>query len=566
MRKGSAGCLFSCYNWVLEFIVGGEGMEDQNPSKVLFKGAFILTIAAIIVKILSAFYRIPFQNIVGDIGFYIYQQIYPFYGIAVVLATTGFPVVISKLYAEQKEKGNNEKSRLLLFISFCYLQVFGFICFFLLYFGANQIAYWMDDPHLYILIRVVSIVFLIFPIVSVLRGYFQGIGDMVPTALSQVGEQSTRVVTILFLSFLFMLNGESLYFVGGGAMVGSITGSVISVVLLFMFLWIRKEWKLVAPRKGMLQNNSQYVKQMIKALTYQGLTICLSGMLLIFIQLADAINLHSLLIASGIPSEMAKGLKGVFDRGQPFIQLGTVAATSMSLTLVPLITRERLVAKPEFLYHKIQLAIKVSIVIGVGASAGLWAIIRPANRMLFENELGSPVLGVLSFSILFTSVIITIISIMQGIGRLIFPAFVITILLPIKYGLNLFFVPDFGIMGAAVSTVITLGIITFLLFFHLKKLVPIPVVSVRFFGVVFTAAIVMVFVLKGYLLLSEFIIATLGSASRLTVAFQSLSAVCLGAMIFTFIIIRKRVFLEEELALFPLGSKLIYFLARKDRG
>ncbi|MED3624593.1 putative polysaccharide biosynthesis protein [Neobacillus thermocopriae] len=541
-------------------------MEDQNPSKALFKGAFILTIAAIIVKILSALYRIPFQNIVGDIGFYIYQQIYPFYGIAVVLATTGFPVVISKLYAEQKEEGNHEKSRLLLLISFCYLQVFGLICFLLLYFGANQIAYWMDDPHLYILIRVVSIVFLIFPIVSVLRGYFQGMGDMVPTALSQVGEQSTRVVTILFLSFLFMLKGESLYFVGGGAMVGSVTGSVISVILLFMFLWIRKEWKLVAPRKGMLQNNSQYVKQLIIALTYQGLTICLSGMLLIFIQLADALNLHSLLIASGIKSEMAKGLKGVFDRGQPFIQLGTVAATSMSLTLVPLITRERLGTKPEFLYHKIQLAIKVSIVIGVGASTGLWAIIRPANRMLFENELGSPVLGVLSFAILFTSVIITIISIMQGIGRLIFPAIIITSLLPIKYGLNLFFVPDYGIMGAAVSTVITLGIITFLLFFYLKKLVPIPVVSVRFFGVVFTAAIVMVFVLKGYLFISEFIIATLGSISRLTVAFQSLSAVCLGAMIFTFIIIRKRVFLEEELALFPLGSKLIYFLARKDRG
>lgn len=550
----------------MEFIVGGEGMEDQNPSKALFKGAFILTIAAIIVKILSALYRIPFQNIVGDIGFYIYQQIYPFYGIAVVLATTGFPVVISKLYAEQKEEGNHEKSRLLLLISFCYLQVFGLICFLLLYFGANQIAYWMDDPHLYILIRVVSIVFLIFPIVSVLRGYFQGMGDMVPTALSQVGEQSTRVVTILFLSFLFMLKGESLYFVGGGAMVGSVTGSVISVILLFMFLWIRKEWKLVAPRKGMLQNNSQYVKQLIIALTYQGLTICLSGMLLIFIQLADALNLHSLLIASGIKSEMAKGLKGVFDRGQPFIQLGTVAATSMSLTLVPLITRERLGTKPEFLYHKIQLAIKVSIVIGVGASTGLWAIIRPANRMLFENELGSPVLGVLSFAILFTSVIITIISIMQGIGRLIFPAIIITSLLPIKYGLNLFFVPDYGIMGAAVSTVITLGIITFLLFFYLKKLVPIPVVSVRFFGVVFTAAIVMVFVLKGYLFISEFIIATLGSISRLTVAFQSLSAVCLGAMIFTFIIIRKRVFLEEELALFPLGSKLIYFLARKDRG
>ena len=65
------------------------------------KGAVILTAAGIIVKLLSAVYRIPFQNIVGDIGFYIYQKVYPYSGNFIVLATTGFPVVISKLYLEQ---------------------------------------------------------------------------------------------------------------------------------------------------------------------------------------------------------------------------------------------------------------------------------------------------------------------------------------------------------------------------------------------------------------------------------------------------------------------------------
>jgi PST family polysaccharide transporter len=202
---------------------------NVNQSKALVRGAFILMLAALVTKILSAFYRIPFQNIVGDIGFYIYQQVYPFYGIAIVLSTTGFPVVISKLYAEQKLKGDDIKSRLLLFFSFIYLQLFGFLCFLILYFGAGSIAVWMNDPHLAILLRVVSIVFLMFPLMSILRGYYQGIGDMVPTALSQVGEQSTRVVTILFLAYLFMEKGYSLYLVGGGAMFGSITGSIVYV-------------------------------------------------------------------------------------------------------------------------------------------------------------------------------------------------------------------------------------------------------------------------------------------------------------------------------------------------
>ncbi|MEL5941172.1 oligosaccharide flippase family protein, partial [Tetragenococcus halophilus] len=54
--------------------------------KTMMEGAFILTIASFIAKVLSAIYRIPFQNIVGDEGFYVYQQVYPIYGIAMTFA------------------------------------------------------------------------------------------------------------------------------------------------------------------------------------------------------------------------------------------------------------------------------------------------------------------------------------------------------------------------------------------------------------------------------------------------------------------------------------------------
>jgi len=538
--------------------------KSMNQSKALFKGAFILTIAAILTKILSAFYRIPFQNIVGDIGFYIYQQVYPFYGMAVVLSTTGFPVMISKLYAEQKEKGDDEKSRLLLFVSFVFLQIFGVVCFLILYAGAEGIAHWMNDPHLAILLRVVSIVFLIFPIVSLLRGYYQGIGDMVPTALSQVGEQTIRVGTILFLSYLFMQKGYSLYLVGGGAMFGSITGSIISSLILFMFLWVRKEWKVIKPVRGMLQSYTTEIKVIVKALVFQGLMICLSGMLMIFIQLADSLNLYSLLVANGMEKEIAKSVKGIFDRGQPLIQLGTVAATSMSLTLVPLISRTRLAAEPNELHDKIQLALKVSVVIGVGASVGLWAIIEPTNIMLFEDDLGSSVLGILSFVILFTSMISTIIAIMQGLGSLLFPAFAVMVSFPIKYMFNMILIPSAGIMGAAISSLITLGLVAGLLFIKFRKIAFGPLFSSGFLGTVLKATIVMVLFLKGYLYITHFFIDFLG-LERLGAAMQSLSAVILGGLLFLLIIIRGRVFLEEELSLFPLGSRLIHFLARKDR-
>jgi O-antigen/teichoic acid export membrane protein len=548
----------------MEFVCGGVGMKQPvNQSKALFKGAFILTIAALITKVLSAFYRIPYQNIVGDEGFYIYQQIYPFYGLAVVLSTTGFPVVISKLYAEQKEIEHGEKTRFLLFMSYIYLQLFGIFCFLILYLGAGHIALWMKDSHLSVLLKVVSIVFLMFPLVSLLRGYYQGRGDMVPTALSQVGEQITRVLTIILLALLLKKKGD-LYLVGGGAMFGSVTGSLLSVMILFTFLWKRKEWKQLILARGRLTQNFHDVKKIFKAMTFQGLTICISGMLLIFIQMGDALNLYSLLVKSGVNPDIAKGLKGIFDRGQPLIQLGTVAATSMSLSLVPLISSGRLREKQEFLLHKIKVAIKISLVIAVGASAGLCTIIRPTNTMLFEDGSGSSVLGVLSFVILFSSVISTITAIMQGLGELLFPALIIASAFPIKYFLNVLLVPVFGRMGAAESTIITLAVVSLLLTMKLKKMLSVSLFSKRFFLTLLLGTIAMVVFLKGYLYLINVLIGS-SLSERLGATFESLSSAILGGLLFLFIIIRGNIFSAEELTLFPLGSKLL-LLTRKDRG
>lgn len=75
-------------------------MSERFGMKSYMKGAALLTIAALIVKVLSAIYRVPFQNLVGDEGFYIYQQVYPVIFIFVVWTASGFAVAISKMLAD----------------------------------------------------------------------------------------------------------------------------------------------------------------------------------------------------------------------------------------------------------------------------------------------------------------------------------------------------------------------------------------------------------------------------------------------------------------------------------
>lgn len=94
-------------------------MQDiSSSSKSIIKGVALLSGVALLAKILSAAYRIPYQNLAGDLGYYVYQQVYPLYGIVVVLAMYGFPVVLSKQRAELLAQGQIDMARNMLSLFF----------------------------------------------------------------------------------------------------------------------------------------------------------------------------------------------------------------------------------------------------------------------------------------------------------------------------------------------------------------------------------------------------------------------------------------------------------------
>ena len=82
----------------------------KNQMQRVMQGAFVLTVASFVAKLLSAIYRVPFQNLVGDEGFYVYQQVYPIYGLAMTLALSGLPQFISKYVAEQKSPKDQQQA------------------------------------------------------------------------------------------------------------------------------------------------------------------------------------------------------------------------------------------------------------------------------------------------------------------------------------------------------------------------------------------------------------------------------------------------------------------------
>nr|WGD69664.1 oligosaccharide flippase family protein [Bacillus subtilis] len=107
--------------------------------------------------------------------------------------------------------------------------------------------------------------------------------------------------------------GSLALYCGSGGTSGSLAGSLVALMILGFF-WFKTNRDNQTDRQN---ENVITTKELTKKLLLYSVTICVSSLPLLFIQLVDALNLYALL-SGGEASEEAKRLKGIYDRGQPF--------------------------------------------------------------------------------------------------------------------------------------------------------------------------------------------------------------------------------------------------------
>ncbi|PQD93958.1 polysaccharide biosynthesis protein [Pradoshia eiseniae] len=530
--------------------------REYGASRRIARGAAILAAAAIFVKILSAIYRVPFQNIAGDEGFYIYQQVYPIYGIIIVLATYGFPAGISSMMAPHDKGGRSQKE--LMTASLLWVSIFGLFGFLLLYMGAEEIALLMNDSKLVPLIEVTAFSMLLLPLVSCVRGFYQSSGYMLPTAFSQTIEQIVRVSVILIGSFILVEKGSSLYEVGEGAMKGSIYGGIAATFILLYF--VMKDRDEYFPLRW---PSSEVFIQAGRILLFQGLAFCLSNMYILLLQLIDSFQLYAALVDQGIIPHDAKILKGTYDRGQPLVQVGLVITTSMALSVVPVLSSLKKRGSFEELKNMCQLIIKISIIIGLAAAVGLAAILSSVNVMLFKDDQGQAALTIISLLIVFASVAVTSATILQTLGRIRVSVIIICLSVGLKAVMNPLLIADSGILGAAWSSLLATSVAAVALLAVLSGELSGKLMSLRQLSVMAMAVLAMFGALIGYTMIFSALFEGY-LESRWLSAIHALSAVLLGVVVYLPILVKMKLFSHEELQLVPFGDRLVRLLPHEN--
>lgn len=172
----------------------------------LLMGAAVLSVGGFIAKILGAFYRIPLTNVLGAEGIGLYQAVFPLYCLLLTASSTGAPSGISKLISNNSDDENYAyyilKSALKIFIPLGIAGSFTMFAF------SKLIAEFQGESGARLSYAAISPSVFLVSVICCFRGFFQGKSDMKPTAVSQIIEQSVKLMVGLALCYF---TGSEIY-------------------------------------------------------------------------------------------------------------------------------------------------------------------------------------------------------------------------------------------------------------------------------------------------------------------------------------------------------------------
>lgn len=445
-----------------------EKKEGQQTSALLMKGATILVIAGIVSKIFGAIFRIPLTNMIGAEGQAYYSAAYAVYNLLFVIATAGFPVAISRMVSSRIAEGdfiNAHKSyKLAMKVSWA----LGIVSFIVMFFGAGAIAAAYKNPGAEASMKAISVALLFTPVVASMRGYYQGRQNMKPTGVTEVIEQMMRVAVGLTLAYMFYKT--NLKYAAAGATFGASAGIIAALVAMAVIYARDKE-----PRSKLLEGSvvkPETDRKRLKELFAFLIPITIGASVMPIMFNIDAGIIVRRLLATGWDPVMAKKLYGLMGGFcDPIINLPNIFIDAICISLMPAVTTAYTLNNKQDMDDHIKTGLKTMMIITYPCAIGLIVLAKPILTMLYyrkydEALLAVPALQILALSIITLSIMRTLQSCLQGIGKMMLPVYNLFIGAIVKATSSyiLLGISSVNINGAAIGSVlayVTAGILNF---------------------------------------------------------------------------------------------------------
>jgi len=408
-------------------------------------GATILLGANLLNRLLGFAYQYFIMINIGGEAYGLFNMVFPIYMLALVITTAGIPLAIAKMVSEEVSLGRMSNAQSIFRLALWLLSISGAVVSITLYFLSPYIAHRIfSDPRVINVFLICTPAIFIVSVSSVFRGYFQGLQNMVPTAISQICEQLIRVA-VGYLAALRLLN-YGVEWAAAGLALGMLAGELVGLIAIIFQYW---RAKLKITRESQVTTYSS--RQILSRLWQLASPVTVGRLFSTGLSSLDAIIIPLRLQVAGYSAREAVTLFGQLG-GSAFTLLTfpSVFTFALATSLVPAISEATVRHQLNVVRARGAEAIRLTILIGIPCLIILFYFSRPLTAFFKSAEI-APILRVLALGGIFSYVQQTTTGILQGIGKVHLPVLhsIIAAIIRIPALIYLTGLPQWGLRGTA---------------------------------------------------------------------------------------------------------------------
>lgn len=433
---------------------------SDGAARRYMSGMLILSVSTLISKVIGLVFKIPMLSLVGIEGMAYFSSAYHIYILLLTLSTAGLPVALSMMTAAARAEGDRRRVNAIFGVSLAMLLPIGAVGSVVLYFGADVFAALIEIPEAAEALRAISPTLFFICLASAVRGYFQGHEIMLPTAVSQLMESTSKLVLGMAFAMLALNSGADAPHTAAAAIFGLTVGVAGGAAYLTVKKIIHRRHGCIYECSGRYAGDLR--RQKIAAdMMRIALPITIGASVTSIAGLCDTALITARLSAGGMAHSAAVSVySGYANLALPLYNLPTALITPVAMSLVPAVSAAVAAGDDKTASRVLGSAFRVTVFASIPAALGLAVFARPILTIIYPSQTeaistAAPLLTVLAPAVV-TSCLITVANaVLQAWGHPSLPIISIVCGTSVKAVSEYILVgSNIGAFGAPVSTLL----------------------------------------------------------------------------------------------------------------
>ena len=409
--------------------------KKKNGTNLLVQGS-ILAIASIISRIIGLIYRLPMTDIIGDVGNNYYGCAFDIYNVMLIISSYSLPLAVSKLVSARMARNERKIAYQIFKGALLFATVSGIIAALIVYFGAEFFTgTLLKTPNSIFALRILAPALVVVAILGVIRGFFQGLGTMMPSAISQIIEQIVNAIISVWAAYVLFGYGSRIGAVLGdkehyaaaygaaGGTLGTNLGSVFALAfMIFVFAVYLRVFKRQMKRDHSVKVESfTYIMRILLITIFP---VLLSTTIYNISGIIDQGIFKNVALLQGYSEHDIDVWWGVFSgKYKLMINVPISIASAMAASSVPTLTASFTEQNMEGVRNQINAAMRFVMVISFPCAVGLAVLATPIFTLLFPStlatvDLATYMMWIGGIAVVFYSMSTLSNGLLQGINRM----------------------------------------------------------------------------------------------------------------------------------------------------